>query len=383
MKVKHLFMIVALVLVARAAVAQNKPSCRQSWMPPDTPVFCPWQAESSLSEARSYHAVATSNDHVYVLGGFRFDASSSQVIYYDSVVQSTFQPDGRLAPWTAEPSFKSARSGAAAITVGSCLFLAGGSSSTPNSLTYFDDVQYAHINPDGHLSSWATSPSHLRIPRSNLSLVAVTSDQGSFLNAVAGVTQTGADTIHLDTIEVAKVGTDCSVGEWKIASYHLKGGRSTPQALAIRNNTVVVGGWGDLDLIDVYNDVQTSAWRPDGSPSPWKVSTGRLTTGIYGHATILAEAEPKPGPTLLLSIGGQPGTGAYANWISYAYVMPDFPLPDAIGLWRIAPSGQLPTGRAGLGLARWRNRLYVIGGNAANGSYLRDVISTQFDLGTP
>jgi hypothetical protein len=33
-------------------------------------------------------------------------------------------------------------------------------------------------------------------------------------------------------------------------------------------------------------------------------------------------------------------------------------------------------------LARWRNRLYVIGGNAANGSYLSDVISAQFDLGT-
>jgi len=382
MKVNHLFLIAALMFLVDAAVAQNK-SCRQSWMPPDTPVFCPWQAEPSLPEARTYHAVATSRDHLYVLGGFRFEASSSQVIYYDSVERSTFQPDGRLAPWTAEPSFKNARSGAAAIAVGPCLFLAGGSSSTSTSLTYFDDIQYARINPDGHLSSWTTSPNHLRIPRSNLSLIAVAGDQGTFLNAVAGVTQTGADTIHLDTIEVAKVGADCSVGEWKIASYHLKGGRSSPQALAIRNNTVVVGGWGDLDLIDVYDDVETSAWRPDGSPSPWKVSTSRLTSGIYGHGTILAEPEPKPGPTLLLSVGGQPGTGAYSNWISYAYVTPDAPLPDAIGLWRIAPSGQLSAGRTGLGVARWRTRLYVIGGNGANGSYLSDVLSAQFDPGKP
>ena len=76
---------------------------------------------------------------------------------------------------------------------------------------------------------------------------------------MAGVTLIGGDTIHLDTIEVAKVGADCTVSEWRVASYHLKGGRSTPQALAVRKSIAVIGGWGDLDLIDVYNDVQIAA----------------------------------------------------------------------------------------------------------------------------
>ncbi len=248
---------------------------------------------------------------------------------------------------------------------------------------YLDDIQYARIDPDGRLSPWTTSLSHIRMRRSNLSLVAVTIDQGTFLEAVAGVTQIGADTVHLDTIEVAKVANDCAVGEWKVASYHLKGGRSTPQALAVRNNTVVIGGWGDLDLIDVDNDVQIAAWRADGSPGPWTTSPAHLTTGIYGHATVLAEAEKQPGPSLLLSVGGQPGTGAYANWISYAYILPDAPLPDAIGSWRIASTGRLPTGRAGLAAERWRARLYVIGGSDANGQYYRDVLSAPFDFGKP
>ena len=115
MKVAHLLTIV--LLFTGGAYAQNT-NCRQSWMPPDTPVFCPWQPESSLPEARAYHAVATSDNHIYVLGGFRVEASTSQVIYYDSVVRSTIGADGRLAAWTAEPSFKSARSGAAATAVG-------------------------------------------------------------------------------------------------------------------------------------------------------------------------------------------------------------------------------------------------------------------------
>jgi hypothetical protein len=381
MKVKFLT-TVAVLLFTRCAFAQN-PSCRQTWMPTDAPAFCAWQPEPSLPEARTYHAVVLADDNIYVLGGFRFDASTNQVIYYDSVARSGIGADGHLSAWTAEPSFKTARSGEAALAIGRCLFLAGGSSSTPTSLNYYDDVQSANISSDGHISSWTTSPNHLAIPRSNLSLTAVTTAQGTFLNAVAGVAQIGQDTVHLDTIEVAKVGANCTVGPWALADYHLKGGRSSPQALAIRDSTVVIGGWGDLDLIDVYDDVQVSAARADGSPSPWRTSTSHLTTGIYGHATVFAGPEAQSGSALLLSVGGQPGTGAYANWVSYAYVARSGAPANEIGIWRIAPTGRLTTGRAGLGAVQAHGRLYVIGGNDASGQYYNSALSAQFDFGKP
>jgi N-acetylneuraminic acid mutarotase len=90
-----------------------------------------------------------------------------------------------------------------------------------------------------------------------------------------------------------------------------------------------------------------------------------------------------PNTSLLLSAGGQPGTGAYSNWISYAYVLPGVSIPDAIGQWRIAPVGKLPTGRAGLGSVESGARLYVIGGNDASGQYYREVLSARFDFGRP
>jgi hypothetical protein len=264
------------------------------------------------------------------------------------------------------------------------MFLSGGSSSTPTStVTYYGDIQSARIDDTGRLSSWTISPNRLKTPRSNHSLVTVTTARGTFLNVVAGVTQIGDDTVHLDTVEVAMIGTDCTVGEWKLANFHLKGGRSSPQALVVRNNVVVIGGWGDLDLIDVFNDIQTAAPRSDGSPAPWRTTPGRLTTGIYGHATVFAEQEKQPSPSLLLSAGGQPGTGAYANWISYAYVLPNTPVADAIGIWRIAPSGRLPTGRAGVAAAQSRARVYVIGGSDPSGQFYRDVLSARFDFGRP
>jgi hypothetical protein len=372
----------ALVLLAATGVAQNA-DCRQPWMPKDTPAFCAWDKEPPLTEARTYAATSMADNHIYLFGGFRYDSSKNQVIYYDSVLQSTIGADGHLGSWTVEPAFSGGRSGAAAVTVGSCAFLVGGNSSTVSAVTYYDDVQYAKIGKDGHLSSWTKSPSHLRIPRSNHSLVTVTTDHGTFLNAVAGVTQIGSDTVHLDTTESAKVLNNCAISDWTVANYHLKGGRSTPQALSVRNNVVVIGGWGDLDQIDVYDDVETSSVRPDGSPAPWRVSSARLTSGIYGHATVFAEAKQKTGPSLLLSIGGQPGTGAYANWISYAYVFPELRFPDAIGIWRIAGTGRLPDAPAGLGAVEWQHRLYVIGGNDAQGQYSTDVISARFDMGLP
>jgi hypothetical protein len=263
------------------------------------------------------------------------------------------------------------------------MFVVGGSSSTPTALTYYDDAQSTRIAADGTLSPWVLSPNHLRIPRSNHSLVAVTTSNGDFLNVVAGVAQIGSDTVHLDNVEVARINGDCTVGEWSLADYHIKGGRSSPQALTIGNSLLVVGGWGDYDLIDVYDDVQISAARADGTPSPWRTSPGRLPTGIYGHATsALTVAKPQR-QSLLLSVGGQPGTGAYANWISYAYVRSVDSVADDVGIWRIAPTGKLPVGLAGHSIAIFGDRLFVLGGNDGAGNYHSDVVSAQFDFGEP
>lgn len=143
---------------------------------------------------------------------------------------------------------------------------------------------------------------------------------------------------------------------------------------------IVIGGWGDLDGIDVYNDVQTTALRSDGSPGPWRTAANRLVTGIYGHATTLAIPRNGINSSVLLSVAGEIGSGAYANWISFAYVSDSQPYPDAIGAWQIAGTGKLPDGRAGLAVIQG-DRLYVIGGSNANGKYYKDVASSQIDWG--
>jgi hypothetical protein len=352
-------------------------------MSTDAPAFCAWQNQPALPEGRAYPALAATETQVYVLGGYRFDSATNQVTYYDSVVRSAVQTNGALSPWTQEASFQTGRSGASATHANDCLFISGGSSSTPTSLAYYDDVQFARVQAGGKLSNWTTSPNRLNVARSNHTLLAVTTAQGVFLNAVGGVTQIGHDTVHLDTVEVAKVAADCTIGPWSLANYHLKGGRSTPQAIAVANGIAVIGGWGDLDTLDVYADVQVSTPRADGSPSPWRVTAAELPTGVYGHSTVVATPEKSSDSTFIAIIGGQPGAGAYSNWIAYAYVFPTLSLPEAIGTWRIAPTGRLPSGRAGLsGFAR-RGILYVLGGHDSNGQSFREVLSATFEPGKP
>src|ERR1700685_675655 len=147
---------VGLVVLAAQGSAAD-PSCRQSWMPSDAPAFCSWSKEQSLPQPSTYHAVATFKNSIYVLGGYRYDAATQTVIYYNRVFRSNIGIDGHLSAWATEPSFANPRAGAAATEAGNCIYVAGGSSSSPTSLTYYDDVQYARVGIDGSLSPWTTS----------------------------------------------------------------------------------------------------------------------------------------------------------------------------------------------------------------------------------
>ena len=351
-------------------------------MPTDAPAFCPWRTEAPLPNPTSYFAITSSGENIYILGGYQYDATSNKLVYYDTVLRGKIGVDGVIAAWTPEPSFKTGRSGLGVVRLGKCLFMNGGSYTANTTPVYADDTQYATVADDGKIGAWKTSPHRLKVPRSNHTLLGLERGADRYLYAVAGVTQIGQDTVHLDTVEIAKVGPDCQISEWTITNYHLRGGRSTPQALMVRENITVIGGWGDLDLIDVFDDVQVASARANGTPSPWQVGLGHLPTGSYGHATSYYTPSGLGSP-VLFSVGGQPGTGAYGTWIAYAYVSPKIALPGAIGQWRIAPSGQLAVGRAGHGIVTFRDRLYVIAGSVPGGQFLKDVISSRFDTGEP
>lgn len=370
------------IVHVESARAQSTPpqNCRDAWLPADAPAICPFTTAPKLPSARTYHASAATKSMIYVAGGYVFDGTA--VRYLDDVLYTNIHADGTLDAWTrASQPFTQGRSGLGLAVVGKCLFLAGGSWYANNAAKYGGDLQWTELDARGQPTAWHKSPNELNTPRSNASLIAYTGPNGTFLYMVAGVTERGTDVVHLDEIEYTKVNADCSIAPWKTAAYHLHGGRSSPQAVLLGDQITVVGGWGDLDLVDVYRDVLITRIRTDGSLEPWRRSSTSLPTGMYGHASVLSDASS--GPRMLLAVGGQPGTGAYANWLAYAYALPGVPMTNVITSWSIAPTGRLPSARAGHSAHLVGGFLYVIGGNTATGGYLDEVLQTRVTPGTP
>jgi hypothetical protein len=364
-----------------APLTRASKECRESWMPRSVPSICEWHSSTALPDKRAYAAAVAHLGRIYVAGGYRWDAKSSTVVYSSDVLSGVIDAKGAIPAWTSASRFRHGRSGLGMATTGHCMVIAGGSWQNGGSAVYGDDVQTATILSDGELSEFSESPHKLNVPRSNLSLVVYKGPHATYLYAVAGVAQLGSDTVHLDSVEYAAIDSNCYVGPWSVAHFDLKGGRSTPQATLIGGVLYVTGGWGDLDLVDIYKDVQYSSLRDDGSLSPWETSEDRLPNGIYGH-TSSAIPEESSRAVLMLVTGGQPSTGIYSGAIMYSYLTPGQLPQHATGPWAVYYK-VLPGERAGHAAAYWKGRLYLIGGARSGGQFLDDVIYSEISGGMP
>lgn len=356
-------------------------TCRPAWMPKSVPDICSWTNTTSLPTGRAYPAAVIHSNKVYVIGGYQWDAAAGKTTYFDDVLCAPITAPGALGTWTTAAEFKNGRSGAGAVVVEDRLIIAGGGWFDGSEFVYGRDVQLATFDQQGNLSDFNASPQKLNIPRSNLTLASHTTPEGTYLYAVAGVTQMGQDTVHLDTVEYTRISPAGKLEPWRVANFDLKGGRSTPQAVVVSGVLYVVGGWGDLDLVDVYDDVQYTKIRSDGTLSPWRTAANRLPSGIYGHATIAIPFAPQPG-FMILTVGGQPSTGIYSDAIFYSYLTPGQLPEHTSGPWATF-YGMLPYKVAGHATVCHEERLYVIAGTRPGGGAVSDVISARARPGEP
>ena len=382
-KIKFIFYVVILSssFLAGSNAAESIASCRPSWMPKSVPEICKWKSTTKLPQGRAYPSAIAIGNNVYLAGGYYWNASTQKLTYFNDVMFASINRNGDLGKWNLAGKIANGRSGLGLTSTKNCLVIAGGSWSENNSSIYGNDVQTAHLSGNKNVFNFTTSPNRLITPRSNHTLLAYTNDSGTYLYAIAGVTQLGRDTVHLDTIEYARIDSSCNVGTWSPMHFDIKGGRSSPQAVISGNQLYVVGGWGDLDLVDIYSDVQYTTIREDGSFSPWRTVANRLTMGIYGHATTVISNEAGNDVMLLIS-GGQPSTGIYSDTVSYSYMNATQLPKNSTGPWSMHYK-QLPQQRAGHAAVYVNGQLYLIGGTKAGSVYIDDVVYTSVKPGTP
>ena len=355
--------ILAFLMAAGTASGQSLPDAFEK--PPVE--LETWQATANFTGPRASHAAVIAGNRIVLLGGYSVDPSYT---LFDDVQVASIGNDGLItaAGWQKTQPFKIARSGLAAVTDGKFVYISGGYSQQGT----LADIQYARLNEDGTVGPWQTSSKAMLVPRSNHRMELIQTGQGKkYLAAIAGVGEIGADTVHFDHLEVAEIATDGSVGEWKMCPFHLKGGRSAPATFVNASRLYVVGGWGDLLLSDVFNDIQHAPLRPDGCADPWYTNPTGLLMPLYGHTLALARAG---GNTVAVVIGGNSGNGNYASAVQASALYPG----SGTGRWYLSRT-PVPSARWGHATVQYNDFVYVIGGAAhAPSSFLSDVQVSRF-----
>ena len=319
--------------------------------------FGDWVATSTFAHSRASHAGGAHQGRLYVLGGYFYEPDN--FIRFKDVQLATIQPDGSLSSWRETAAFSIERSGLGVAFHGGFVYLVGGDG--PNGS--LGDVQYALLAPDGSIERWQTSPHRLNTPRSNhVCLVATQANGISYLYTVAGVGQKGKNTVHFDTVEFAPLAADGTPGPWKTCDFHLKGGRSAPGVFLAKDRLYVLGGWGDLLIEDVFEDVQYAGFQSDGQLQPWHTSPYRLKMPLYGHVALAL-----PGGRAVV-VGGNAGEGNYFNNIQEA----DLVARGGTGNFTFSRS-QMPVPRWGHSGVFSGGNIYILGGAAKSG-FLNSVV---------
>ena len=159
----------------------------------------PWKPGNSFPHPRASHSVSLSNvnneEYVYLLGGYSFNNGTTT--FYDDVYFTKLTPEGN-SDWTQTTGLPSGRSGSGSVIHNGRIYVVGGTDGT-----ILDKVLYAKIADDHTVGDW-TETSPLKVPRSNIGLQVVkTSNTVYYLAAIAGVTYSGQDYDALDSVEVA------------------------------------------------------------------------------------------------------------------------------------------------------------------------------------
>jgi len=310
-----------------------------------------WMTTTSFANPRTAHAGDAYGGRLYVLGGYFY--SPGNFIRYRDVQFAEIRADHRLNPWQETKPFEGERSGPGLAFHAGFIYLTGGDG-TGGAL---GDVQFARLAEDGGIVQWVTSPHRLNTPRSNHASLVVGHESGqAYLYVIAGVGQMGKDTVHYDTVEFAPLAADGSPGPWQTGHFHMKGGRSAPGVFEREHRLYVLGGWGDLLIEDVFDDIQYTRFEADGQLQPWHTSPYRLKMPLYGHVALVAP------PRRVLVLGGNAGEGNYFGNIQESTLAAD----GAPGDFAFTRS-QVPVPRWGHRAALAADHLYVWGGAARTG----------------
>jgi hypothetical protein len=218
-------------------------------------------------------ATAVSNGFAYAIGGGNPESASAQ--------WSPITANGITGPWKTTASLLMPRSIAGAAVAQSCVFVTGGLTYGP--FTPHTEVYHAPINADGTLGAF-TATVGLPAPRWGHTLLAY--------NAHLLVLGGNDGTAPTDTILVADVNGDCTVGAWTPATIGLPWKADSLGAFIYNDSLYVVGGHIGVAPNAATPRTAVAKLALDGSTSTFREGAQISAGGRYGHVTAVFDDPP-------------------------------------------------------------------------------------------
>lgn len=341
-----------------------------------------------LNTPRGGHGSVVYNGYVYAIGGYNTSSGNLSSVEYAKVNDD----DGTLSGWTvlSAAPLNTPRNSHSCVVYNGYLYVIGGSGGTP----YLSSVEYARINADGTLGSWVTLTSTpLTIARSYYSLSAY----NGYIYAIGG-----SNGSSLTSVEYARINANGTLGSWAVLTstplttarrqqgsvvyngyVYVTGGFSSSALNSVEYakilNTGTIGGWNAASSFNLARYAHTSvtyngfvyvlggilsgSWdgpktetveyaliNPDGTVGTWQY-TVPFNTARCRHASVVNNG-------YIYVIGGTADSGGTAlTNVQYAKLSSDGPID---GVWQNATP--LTTGMLWHSAEVYNNYLYVIGG---------------------
>ncbi len=220
---------------------------------------------TSFTTGRYGHALAIKDNYIYILGGCSASSAGTCTNYLNDVQVGRIESNGTIGSWQTTTSFTTARHSHRAVVSGNYIYISGGTTGTVQT-----GVQYATINTNASfsLSSW-TATSSLSNARESHGFVAY----NGYVYALGGYSGSAA----LSSVEYAVVNGDGTLGTWATGSalaVPLYG-----HGAAVYNGRMYVSGGCSAGACTTYNNKTHQAEVfSNGQLHSWDTSINNFTT---------------------------------------------------------------------------------------------------------
>jgi hypothetical protein len=298
----------------------------------------------TISTARAYFGATTHGGRLYLAGGCSAGAITCTSVLSDIQYASLDSSGDLSAALTSNgTSFTNARGSMELVISGGFAYIVGGRDNT----TYYADTQYAPVNSNGSIGTWATGAS-IATARYGLG----TSVYNGFIYATGGYN----GTTYYNNAQYARLnnGGGGAVGSWT-STTSFTTARSAHSTVAYKNNLYVIGGYNGT----AQSDVQYATLGTDGTVGSWTSTTGlpaaRRAMGSFAYNGYL------------YVLGGLVGASA----ASTVYYAPIDSSTGAVGSWTSTTA--FSTARDTFQAVAYNGYAYIAGGEDAVGTLLSDV----------